>query len=218
MTLTDVAALGHIWNEPTYAWNDAHTRLTATRVCARDGSHKEIETVNATSEITTPATCTAMGKTTYTSNAFANAAFSAQSITVTDIPMTAHTWLQVASVAAGEADGFRGGVVCAQCQLAQQENRVVSAQKVMRIPAMMKIIDEEAFCGIAAEQVVIPSGAASVGSRAFADCGRLLLVVIPDSVTSIEDDAFEDSDVAVICPDGSYAAGWCDEKGIEHNP
>ena len=82
----------------------------------------------------------------------------------------------------------------------------------------MKTIEAEAFFGIAAEQAVIPTGATAIGSQAFANCGNLLIVVIPASVTSFGDDIFLNSDAAVICPDNSPAAAWCDAHDIPHNP
>ena len=216
-TLTDVQALGHDWNAPTYVWNAAHTEVTATRSCKR-AIHPQTETVGATGEITTPATCTVMGKTTYTSAAFANAAFTVQTVTMTDVAALGHAWNTVASVAAGAEDGLRGGIVCSACGQVQEESRPVSAQKVLRIPAMMDTIEEEAFLGVAAEQAIIPDGATAIGSKAFANCDHLLIVVIPSSVTTFGDDVFQNSDVAVICPDGSPAALWCENHHIPHNP
>ena len=218
VTLTDVPALGHAWGEPSYEWNADHSAVTATRVCANDESHVETETAEATGAVTTPATCLAMGETTYTSAAFENPAFAVQSVTLTDVPMLEHSWKHEPSTAAGEEDGVRGALVCERCGTEREAERAVSCRKVFRVPAMLKTIGEEAFCGVAAEQVTIPNGALRIGKRAFADCDRLLLVVIPASVNEIENDAFEDSDVAVICPADSFAARWCDAHHIPHNP
>jgi len=88
----------------------------------------------------------------------------------------------------------------------------------MKIPAMMSTIEAEAFMATAAEQINVPDQTTFIGNKAFADCEDLLLVVIPASVTSIEGDPFTGSDVAVICPDNSTIANWCDEHGISHNP
>ena len=219
VTLTDIAALGHDWGEPTYIWNDDHSGLTATRVCKRDGSHSETETVSATAEITRPASCTARGRTTYTSAAFANPAFSVHTITLANIPKLDHNWVQAPSTAATDtADGVRGGTACSACGTVLREAAAVSAQRVLRIPAMMEEIGEEAFVGIAAQQITIPAGTRSIGSKAFADCNNLLIAVIPSSVSEIANDAFDGSDVSVICPNGCYAADWCGDHRIPHNP
>lgn len=38
----------HVWNDPTYVWNEDHTKCTAKHVCQNDESHVEIEEVEAT--------------------------------------------------------------------------------------------------------------------------------------------------------------------------
>ena len=90
-TRTDVAALGHLWGAPTYVWAEDNSTVTATRVCERDAEHVQTETVNTTSAITAPATCTAMGWTTYTAT-FTNEAFTVQKKTVKDIDAIGHDW------------------------------------------------------------------------------------------------------------------------------
>ena len=212
----DIPAPGHRWNAATYKWNSKRTKVTATRVCAHDASHKETETVN-TFVTTVPATCVAKGKTVWTSGVFTNPAFRVRRITE-EIPLSGHDWSAEPSTAATDsADGVRGVVFCTRCD-EERETRTVHKEKILRIPAMMQTIEEEAFTGIAAEQVNIPSRTTTIGGRAFADCSSLLIVVIPSQVTEIADDAFAGSDVAVICPDGSYAAAWCDNHNIPHNP
>ena len=81
----------HDWGTPTYEWAANNSTVTATRVCKTDASHTETETVNTTSKVTTPATCKAKGKTTYTA-VFKNAAFETQTKTVEDIEALGHDW------------------------------------------------------------------------------------------------------------------------------
>ena len=129
-----------------------------------------------------------------------------------------HRWVHGPSTAATDsADGVRGGIFCSVCRAVQEADRAVSAQKVLKLPAMAKQIEAEAFTGISAQQVVIPAGTLSLGKRVFADCGSLLIAVIPASVSEIADDAFAGTDIAVICPAGSYAAAWCERRGIPCN-
>ena len=90
-TTETVAALGHSWGTPSYSWSDDNSSVTATRICGHDSTHKETETVDTTSAVTTPATCTAKGKTTYTA-AFTNTAFTKQTKTVEDVDMLGHAW------------------------------------------------------------------------------------------------------------------------------
>ena len=49
----------------TFDWSEDGKSVTATRICLEDENHVETETVEVVSEITTPATCTTKGKTTY---------------------------------------------------------------------------------------------------------------------------------------------------------
>jgi hypothetical protein len=135
------------------------------------------------------------------------------------VPALGHKWALAPSTAATDTtDGVRGGTACSVCGAVQQEARKVSTQSILCVPAMLKTIGDEAFMGAAAQQITLPAGARSIGSKAFADCGNLLIAVIPASVNSIAGDAFDGSDVAVICPNGCYAADWCDDHHIPHNP
>ncbi|MBO4580532.1 MAG: S-layer homology domain-containing protein, partial [Clostridiales bacterium] len=89
-------ALDHDWGEIVYDWSDDYKTCTATRPCMRDHSHDVVETVNATAEITKPATCIAMGDTTYTAT-FTNDLFKKQVETVTDVAIDpdAHDWGEI---------------------------------------------------------------------------------------------------------------------------
>lgn len=74
--------LGHDWNEPEYVWakRGDDWYCTAKRVCKRDASHVEEETVKASYEVTTPATVLKEGVGTYTAT-FENTAFETQTKT-----------------------------------------------------------------------------------------------------------------------------------------
>lgn len=74
--------LGHDWDEPEYVWakQGDDWYCTAKRVCKRDASHVEMETVKATYEVTTPATTKKEGVGTYTAT-FENEAFETQTKT-----------------------------------------------------------------------------------------------------------------------------------------
>ena len=88
------------------------------------------------------------------------------------------------------------------------------AENVMRLPTALSEIEDEAFEGIFARTVVIPEGTTRIGARAFADCSNLKYVEIPNSVTSIADDAFAGSTVTFICNDDSAAWEFAQEHGI----
>ncbi len=69
---------------------------------------------------------------------------------------------------------------------------------VLTLPADTLHIGDESFSGCACETVVIPDGCVSIGKRAFANCESLAYVVIPASVTSIDDSAFDGCDNVLI--------------------
>ena len=87
----EIAALGHDWGEPEYSWaeKDGGWCCTAKRVCKRDASHVEEETVKASAK-NTPATCTGAGEDVYTAT-FSNKAFEAQTKTEALDPLD-HDW------------------------------------------------------------------------------------------------------------------------------
>ena len=95
-TTEALPATGHDWNEPTYVWAADHTSVTATRTCKNDAEHVETDTAAATSEVTKAATCTEAGVRTWTSAAFSNNAFAAQTATE-EIPATGHKWIKPAT-------------------------------------------------------------------------------------------------------------------------
>lgn len=66
---------GHSYGEPAYLWSG--TSCTAERVCGRDASHRETETVAATAAVTRNRTCTLDELTAYTA-AFTNPVFTVQ--------------------------------------------------------------------------------------------------------------------------------------------
>ena len=59
------------------------------------------------------------------------------------------------------------------------------------LPKGLKVIEEEAFAGIASEMVVVPDGCTAIRSRAFYACPNLTRVILPDSCQDIAADAFE---------------------------
>lgn len=71
----DLDPNGHDWGEPSYVWNG--TSCTAERVCSRDSSHKETETVTAAVMVTQHQSCLLDELSTYTAS-FQNAAFATQ--------------------------------------------------------------------------------------------------------------------------------------------
>ena len=78
--------------DATYTWADDNSSVTAEKKCLNGGADIT-ETVNTTSQITKPATCKAMGETTYYA-VFTNGAFAKQEKTVANIATTDHSYTE----------------------------------------------------------------------------------------------------------------------------
>ena len=90
-TIADIPAIGHKWDKTTYEWSSDGKDCTAKRVCKNDSKHIETATAKITSNVTTPATCTEKGKTTYTAT-FEKTWAAEQIKTIADIPAIGHKW------------------------------------------------------------------------------------------------------------------------------
>lgn len=86
---------------------------------------------------------------------------------------------------------------------------------VFKLPASLKIIEDEAFEDTAIENVALPESVESVGERAFASITTLRSVRIPDNTQHIAATAFEGSrSLTIIAASNSYARNWAKENGI----
>jgi len=85
----------------------------------------------------------------------------------------------------------------------------------IELPSELNQVRYEAFAGANSQGVKIPDGVRLIGERAFANNESLILVLMPDSVTDIADNAFEGCDnVEFICASMNTAAAYAKEKGI----
>ena len=66
------------------------------------------------------------------------------------------------------------------------------------------------------DTMILPADTRIIEKEAFADLPQGLNVVVGDSVESIADDAFADSEVLLIVPYGSYAENYCMQKEIPY--
>ena len=84
------------------------------------------------------------------------------------------------------------------------------------IPSALTTVDGEAFSGDALTSLDLDNGVLdSIGEYAFAGNTGLGFVRIPDSVTSIDDTAFDGCDqLVVICTVGSPAHYYAYEHGV----
>ena len=89
------------------------------------------------------------------------------------------------------------------------------------LPDNLTKIEDEAFYRSSVEYVEIPPTVKSVGSKAFADCMRLLNVIIYKNTTDIARDAFDQhfidyhNKLTIYCEENSAAHLLAEEKGIQ---
>ena len=91
--------------------------------------------------------------------------------------------------------------------------------KKVVFPEGMNAIVEETFRYCEELEIVVIGGKVEeIGSMAFADCPTLEAVVIPDSVKSISNDAFENANenLVIYCNEGSYAQTYATENNIKY--
>ncbi len=74
----------------------------------------------------------------------------------------------------------------------------LSRMNVLRLPDSLTGIEAEAFQNLVCGAILIPDGCTFIGSRAFADCPRLVYVRVPASIIFIAEDSFTGCDQAII--------------------
>ena len=91
-------------------------------------------------------------------------------------------------------------------------------ENILSLPTNCRTIDPESFYGVAAEEVIIPSGCECIMERAFAN-SNIKVIYIPASVTTIEDEIlYNCQNVTVICPQSSTAFDWAENHKINVIP
>ena len=86
-------------------------------------------------------------------------------------------------------------------------------ERVMVLPASLQFIGEDAFGGIAAEAVLLPTGLETIEEKAFRDMPELKSVYIPETVNQIGRHVFNGSDkLVLIGKAGSQAENWAREN------
>lgn len=118
---------GHSYDTPTYTWSEDNSTVTATRTCKNDANHVETETVNTTSAVKTPATCTEKGTTTYTAT-FTNTAFTTQTKDVQDIAATGHSYGTPEWTWVGDYSQATAKFTCTKCEDVQQVNATINSE------------------------------------------------------------------------------------------
>ncbi len=84
-----------------------------------------------------------------------------------------------------------------------------------KLPAGLKIIEDEAFEGTAIVFIDLPETVESIGEQAFANITTLRKVNIPERTKQISRIAFAGSNNVIInCFPGSYGRTWAQDNGI----
>ena len=86
--------------------------------------------------------------------------------------------------------------------------------ETLTLPADLTAVEDQAFFGDESlETVVLPERLETIGSKAFAGSG-VTAVNLPDSMTFIADDVFDDTSIAALTVnEGTYAYTWAVNHG-----
>ena len=108
-----IPALGHSYGEVTYDWSKDYSACVATRVCGRDNSHVDTESVTVTATVVQQKTCTQDELTKYT------ATFTGELGTDEKTVVTKKAGHELVNVSAKSATceeaGYKAYVKCANC-------------------------------------------------------------------------------------------------------
>ena len=67
-----------------------------------------------------------------------------------------------------------------------------SGIKTITLPSTLKVIDDYAFAGVSASEVIIPDGTEYIGAASFLGCLNLETITIPASVIKIGEEVFDE--------------------------
>ena len=169
---TYVSALGHSYGEPSWAWSEDYTNATATFTCTNDSEHVDTLTATVTDEVTTPATCTTDGE----KDCTATVTFNNQ------------TYTDVKTVTVEKTGHSISDNSCVNCGQPASEglDMVLISEGEYTVSGIGTCTDTE---------ILIPTTyngmpVVSVEASAFLNNTAITSVVLPDSITSIGENAF----------------------------
>ena len=71
--------------------------------------------------------------------------------------------------------------------------------KVLKLPADLREVKRNSFFFTGPQMIILPEGCESVGENAFADCNKLLYILVPAGKDiAMADDAFDRDKVTVL--------------------
>ena len=169
---TYVSALGHSYGEPSWDWSEDYTNATATFTCTNDSEHVNTLTATVTYEVTTPATCTTDGEKDYTAT----------------VTFNNQTYTDVKTVTVEKTGHSISGNSCVYCGQPASEGlaMVLISEGEYTVSGIGTCTDTE---------ILIPTTyngmpVVSVEASAFLNNTAITSVVLPDSITSIGENAF----------------------------
>ena len=169
---TYVSALGHSYGEPSWAWSEDYTNATATFTCTNDSEHVDTLTATVTDEVTTLATCTTDGEKDYTAT----------------VTFNNQTYTDVKTVTVKKTGHSISGNSCVNCGQPASEglDMVLISEGEYTVSGIGTCTDTE---------ILIPTTynglpVVSVEASAFLNNTAITSVVLPDSITSIGEKAF----------------------------
>lgn len=117
----------HVYEEPSYTWNEDNTECTATEICSLC-KYEDTESVKTQETTLIPATCSQEGKVHYTA-VFTNNNFTTQDKEVI-VPQLSHknTEIRNARNATCESSGYSGDIYCKDCGKFLSEGSIIKAK------------------------------------------------------------------------------------------
>ena len=169
---TYVSALGHSYGEPSWAWSEDYTNATATFTCTNDSEHVNTLTATVTDEVTTPVTCTTDGEKDYTAT----------------VTFNNQTYTDVKTVTVKKTGHSISGNSCVNCGQPASEglDMVLISEGEYTVSGIGTCTDTEILIPTTYNDLPV----VSVEASAFLNNTAITSVVLPDSITSIGENAF----------------------------
>lgn len=230
-----INATGHNYGDITYTWSDGNTSCTAKKVCSvcKD---EVTETVDATSSVKTPATCTTKGTKTYTATFSAASGFVTQTKDV-DIAATGHDWSNkdgICAVCHTKCDRVhKPGTTCEVCGKYTRRPSTANSGNTVSVPSTpngtMTVNPSTASKGETVTITTKPSEGYELGSIEVLDkngdslklkdlgSGKFSFVM-PDGKVSVEAEFVKTAPTSFVdVPANAYfadAVKWAVENGV----
>jgi len=134
-------------------------------------------------------------------------------------PICGHTYTTAFGSGGFTVTGYDAVEADARVKLFTNSAVVPSPAPASGFPSNLQRIESEAFAGCAITSVRLSDQVVSIGPRAFADCTKLTDIVIPASVTQIDDSAFAGvTGLTIRGEAGSAAAKFAAAHGFAFVP